>query len=180
MRVVAAILAAAIGSLMLAALFTSDSAPGWLNALFQLAGFLGATLIADRIAPQRARVCAGVEAVFIGSAKANLCYIASPRGGSGMTMTLGGGPGAGIAANAEVGLTYSNAQRVEDLGGGFGYTNVSAGEGVWSGSFETASSDLRFEEPFTFQHTLSWAPGVRGSQLGPFAWNAGGSYTWTT
>jgi hypothetical protein len=53
-RVVAAILAAAIGSLVLAALFTSDSAPGWLNAVFQLAGFLAATLIADRIAPQRA------------------------------------------------------------------------------------------------------------------------------
>jgi hypothetical protein len=54
MRVVSAILAAAIGSFVLAALFTSDSAPGWLNALFQLAGVLGATLIADRIAPQRA------------------------------------------------------------------------------------------------------------------------------
>jgi hypothetical protein len=89
-RVVAAILAAAIGSLVLAALFTSDSAPGWLNAVFQLAGFLAATLIADRIAPQRALLAVtvgiagtwGVIAVWVlaiserrVSAVIVLCYV---------------------------------------------------------------------------------------------------------
>jgi hypothetical protein len=90
MRVVAAILAAAIGSLVLAALFTSDSSPTWLNVLFQLAGFLGATLIADRIAPKRALLAVtvgiagtwGVIAVWVlaisdrrVSAVIVLCYV---------------------------------------------------------------------------------------------------------
>lgn len=53
MRLVAATFAAFLASFVLAGLLTSDSNPLWLNVLLQLGGFLGATMIADRIAPQR-------------------------------------------------------------------------------------------------------------------------------
>jgi hypothetical protein len=59
-RVIAAIFAAALASFVLAGLLTSDSNPLWLNVLFQLGGFLGATIIVDRIAPQRALLAVAI------------------------------------------------------------------------------------------------------------------------
>ena len=60
MRVIAAILAAFLATFVLAGLLTSDSNPLWLNVPFQLVGFLGATMIADRIAPQQALLAAAI------------------------------------------------------------------------------------------------------------------------
>jgi hypothetical protein len=60
MRVIAAILAAFLASFVLAGLLTSDSNPLWLNVLFQLGGFLGATMIVSRIAPRRALLAVAI------------------------------------------------------------------------------------------------------------------------
>lgn len=66
MRVTVAILATAVASLVFAGFLTfvlfltPEAIPGWLGVLFRLAGFLGATIIADRIVPRRALLTVAV------------------------------------------------------------------------------------------------------------------------
>lgn len=60
----------------------------------------------------------------------SLCYQATPDGDSGFTVTTGGGLGFPVGGSVSGSFQVSNAQRMSDLSGPFGYVTGSVGEGV--------------------------------------------------
>ena len=122
----------------------------------------------------------GFSATVTGSA----CYYATPSGQSGLTVTYGGGTGYGWGADLTAGPAFSNAQTLNDLGGWFGYTGGSVGEGdVASGSLSygrNSCSDLITNGYVGVGEDsgLNFAP-LLGIPDAPFSAGTGASYTWT-
>lgn len=111
------------------------------------------------------------------------CYYATPSGQNGLTVTYGGGTGLGWGADLTAGPTFSNAQNLNDLGGWFGYTGGSIGDGdVASGSLSYGRNNCG--DLITNGYVgvgedsgLNFAPffGIPGSS---FSAGTGVSYTW--
>ncbi len=102
------------------------------------------------------------------------CYQVTPTGEHGLTATLGGGSGEGMGANATAGLSVSNAERLQDLGGTFDYVDVS-GEGWYGAGANYAWSTTHGHT--TWQALVSWSPGFRSNWF--TAGYRGKTYTWT-
>ena len=102
-------------------------------------------------------LCVGGSAVGFGvSASAQACYVTTPGGQSGATLTVGGGQGLGAGANAFFGGYASNGQSLCDQGGTFYSAGGSGGEGVVSGGgFVATSPNLH-----TWDLGGGWTPGV--------------------
>ena len=129
--------------------------------------------------------CLGGSATgFSVNVTGSACYYATPSGQSGLTVTYGGGTGLGWGADLTAGPAFSNAQTLNDLGGWFGYTGGSVGEGdVASGSLSygrNSCGDLITNGYVGVGEDsgLNFAPffGIPGL---PFSAGTGASYTWT-
>ena len=102
-------------------------------------------------------LCVGGSAVGFGvSASAQACYVTTPGGQSGATVTVGGGQGAGEGANAFFGGYVSNGQSLCDQGGTFYSAGGGAGDLAASGGGYVATSpNLQ-----TWDLGGGWTPGV--------------------
>jgi RHS repeat-associated protein len=104
--------------------------------------------------------CSGVEASAVSSAGTySACWVATPSGEIGYTVTLGGGMGTagfGVGANANAGYTASNAKTLSDLGGYFGSMSVGGSRGIIGGSGSIAAG-------YNGQHKLIWQVTVSAS-----------------
>lgn len=109
-------------------------------------------------------------------AAANVCYMATPDGRSGFTVSGGGGGGAPWGASGLVGLNIGNARNSSDLSGAGGYAWASGGEGPYGAGASYSWSRNSCGEGIQ-QSTIGWAPGFRVPA--PFAFGAGVNKTWT-
>jgi hypothetical protein len=109
---------------------------------------------------------------------ANLCYAVTPSGQSGFTFSAGGGGGGPLGINALIGPFVSNAQKLSDLSGGFGYAEGSAGEGPY-GAGVTGAIGQNACGRTIWSAEAGWAPGLRLPIPAPFTFGGGGTYTWT-
>ncbi|MGH3118937.1 MAG: RHS repeat-associated core domain-containing protein, partial [Gaiellales bacterium] len=162
----------------------------WTEGLKQGVGFVN-RMVSDRIARSTVGQVLGVAAVvshrtlgLCGGGSATLplaqgtasgCYQVTPTGEHGLTATLGGGSGVGLGANATAGLSVSNVERLQDLGGTFDYVDVSVGQGQIGGGVHYAWSTTYGHT--TSQTIVSWSPGFRSNWL--VAGYRGKTYTWT-
>jgi hypothetical protein len=108
----------------------------------------------------------------------NLCYAVTPSGQSGFTFSAGGGGGGPAGINALIGPFVSNAQKLSDLGGPFGYAEGSAGEGIYGAGGEGEIGQNSCSRTI-WSAEAGWAPGARLPIPAPFTFGGGGTYTWT-
>jgi RHS repeat-associated protein len=169
---------------------TANFSASWAEGAKQVVGFMN-RVASDRIANTMVGKLLGVGAAVShrtlglcggGSASlplaqgtASACYQVTPAGERGLTATLGAGSGGGYGANATAGLSVSNAERLQDLGGTFDYVDVSAGQG-WYGAGAHYAWSTTYGHT-TWQTIGSWSPGFRSNWL--VAGYRGKSYTWT-
>ncbi len=125
---------------------------------------------------QTVGVCAGGSAFGAVDVMAAACFMATPSDGSGFTVTVGSGGAAPWGVSGLLGLSLSNAQTSDDLGGTAGYVWASVGEALIGGgaSLSTSQGDCGRQ---VWQATGGWAPGFRVPV--PFSLGGGGSKTWT-
>jgi hypothetical protein len=123
-------------------------------------------------------LCAG-GSYFGGPAFAgSLCYMATPSGQSGFTLSLGAGGGGPLGVNGLIGPVVSNAQNLNDLHGPFGYAEGTAGEGVFGAGAQGSIGQNSCGRTI-WSSTFGWAPGARFPVPLPFTFGGGASYTWT-
>jgi hypothetical protein len=72
----------------------------------------------------------------------------------------------------------SNAQKLSDLSGGFGYAEGSAGEGLY-GAGVTGAIGQNACGRTIWSAEAGWAPGLRLPIPAPFTFGGGGTYTCT-
>ena len=119
--------------------------------------------------------CAGGSFTGGGSVSGSVCYLATPRRGSGITATIGGGAGTPISVGGYVGPVISNGQTLNDQAGPFDFAGGSAGEGPYSGG-GTVSRGKNSCGDTIWDVSLGWTPSIT---LGPpVTLHGGRSQTW--
>lgn len=117
-------------------------------------------------------ICAGGSIIGGYDLMGSVCYMVTPSGQSGFTVTAGGGGGAPMGLSGLVGLSVSNAQQSCDFDGTSVYLWGAAGEGPYGAGASGSLSDGGI-----WQTTVGWAPGFRVPA--PFSFGGGVSRTWT-
>jgi RHS repeat-associated protein len=121
--------------------------------------------------------CVGGSFPAGGSVSGSVCYLATPSGQSGITVTAGGGTGGPFNASGYIGPVVSNGQTLNEQGGSFQFGGASAGYGLWSaGACGAIGKNSRGET--IWDASIGWTPSLRG--LGPpVSVHGGVSNTWT-
>ncbi len=98
--------------------------------------------------------CLGAGAQSALAVSGQACYMATPGGQSGISLSWSGGGGAPAGANGFVGLLYSNGHDLACQGGPFTYGSGTVGEGPFSlgGSYAGGGK--------TWDSEVGWAPSV--------------------
>ena len=127
--------------------------------------------------------CVGGTGTYTGgrpigvSGTGSLCYVATPSGQTGLTVTAGAGAGAPQSSlSGSVSPLISNGRTLGDQGKGFAYVGASAGEDQYSAG-ATVSAGRNANGRLIWDVNPGWTPNVGGPA--PVGVHTGRSYTWT-
>jgi len=139
---------------------------------------VGQTLdIASHALHKTVGICASGD-VFAGAdIHGSVCYVSTPSGQTGLTVSVGVGFGAPYGVSSLLGPEISNAQRLSDLGGPFAFASASAGRGPFgAGAFGEAGENSCGRTIWVAGG--GWAPSLRIAPT-PFSYAGGLTNTLT-